>query len=62
EALDSTTLFRCADGMEVVARLRGLQGHGSAEREAVEAANALRESAERFKSDEQAATGEDPSQ
>jgi hypothetical protein len=62
EALDSTTLFRCADGMELVARLRGLQGDEPKREEAAETAKSLRESAEQLKAEEDAATDEESSQ
>ena len=62
EGLDSTTLFRCADGMGLVARLRGLQGNEPKQQEATEAAKLLRESAEQLKAEEDAATDEESSQ
>jgi hypothetical protein len=62
QQLDSTTLFRCAEGMEHVARLRGLQGNEPQRQEASEAAKSLREAAEQLKSEEDAATDEESSQ
>ena len=48
QRLDSTTQFCCADGLELVARLRAMQGDGEAERGAADAATALREAAKRL--------------
>jgi hypothetical protein len=62
EGLDSRTLFRCVDGMELVARLCGLQGNEPKQQEATEAAKSLRESAEQLKAEEDAATDEESSQ
>ncbi|MFZ9916446.1 MAG: hypothetical protein ACO3IB_14095, partial [Phycisphaerales bacterium] len=62
QQLDSTTLFRCADGMELVARLRGLQGDEPKQQEAAETAKSLREAAEQLKAEEDAATDEESSQ
>jgi hypothetical protein len=59
QGLDSTTLFRCAEGMEHVARLRGLQGNEPEQQDAAEVARALRASAEQLKSEEDATEGED---
>jgi tetratricopeptide (TPR) repeat protein len=61
QALDSATLFRCAEGMELVARLRGLEGNEASRREAAASAESLRESAEQLKAEEDAATDEDSS-
>ena len=55
QQLDSTTLSRCAEGLELVARLRRIQGDGEAGREAADAATALREAAGRLKAEEDAA-------
>jgi hypothetical protein len=62
QGLDSTTLCRCAEGMELVARLRGLQGNEPQRQEAAEAAKSLRASAEQLKAEEDAATDEESSQ
>jgi len=62
QGLDSTTLFRCAEGMELVARLRGLQGDEPKREEAAETAKSLREYAEQLKAEEDAATDEESSQ
>jgi tetratricopeptide (TPR) repeat protein len=61
QQLDSTTLFQCAEGMELVARLRGLEGNEASQREAAASAESLRESAEQLKAEEDAATDEDSS-
>jgi hypothetical protein len=61
QQLDSTTLFRCAEGMELVARLRGLQGNELERRGATEVAKWLHESAEQLKAEKDAATDEDSS-
>jgi hypothetical protein len=61
QALDAATVFRCAEGMELVARLRGLQGNELERRGATEVAKWLHESAEQLKAEEDAATDEDSS-
>ena len=59
QQLDSMTLIRCAEGMELVGRLRGLEGDQVAMSEAVELANLLREYSQELDADECArASGE----
>ena len=53
--LDSTALSDCADGMDLVARLRGLEGNEAARREAAKSAESLRASAEQLKAEEDSA-------
>ena len=62
QALDAATVFRCAEGMELVARLRGLQGNELERRGATEVAKWLHESAEQLKAEEDAATDKESSQ
>lgn len=62
QQLDSTTLFRCASGIELVARLRDLEGNHEAQAAAAEFASELRASAEQLKAKEDAATDEESSQ
>ena len=47
QRLDSTTLFRCSQAMELIARLRGMQGNSAAEAEAREKASDLLSAADR---------------
>jgi hypothetical protein len=62
QQLDSTTLFRCATGIELVARLRDHEGNRAAQTAAAEFESELRASAEQLKSEEDAATDEESSQ
>jgi tetratricopeptide (TPR) repeat protein len=62
QGLDSTTLFRCATGIELVARLRDHEGNRAAQTAAAEFESELRASAEQLKSEEDAATDEESSQ
>lgn len=54
EQLDSTTLFRCAEGMVLVARFRGAKGDAGAEAAVRARAAELRALAEALKSEEDA--------
>jgi tetratricopeptide (TPR) repeat protein len=62
QALDSATLFLCAEGMDLVSRLRGLEGNHEAQTTAAEFVSSLRASAEQLKAEEDAATDEESSQ
>jgi tetratricopeptide (TPR) repeat protein len=54
EELDSTTLFRCAEGLALITRLRAAQGDAKAEKEARTRAIELRARAEALKAEENA--------
>ena len=55
QGLDSTSFFRCAEGLELVSRLRAIQGDSVAQKEAASTAASLRDAAERMKAREDAA-------